>query len=208
MDFFLHLDKTFGAVIAQYGTWTYGILFLVIFCETGLVVTPFLPGDSLLFAAGAFAAIGSLNIWWLLIVLLLAAFTGDTVNYWIGRRVGPEIFHHDHRWLKKDHLLRTQKFFEHYGAQAVILGRFVPVIRTFVPFVAGIGTLQYKRFMAYNVIGGLVWVSLFTFGGYFFGNIPFIKKNFTAVILVIVFLSILPPVVEWFRHKSDKVANV
>lgn len=204
IDLFLHLDKHLSVVIAQYGTWTYAILFLIIFCETGLVVTPFLPGDSLLFAVGAFAAIDSLNLWWLFFLLSIAAILGDTMNYWIGRKFGAKAFARDHSFFfKKEHLERTQKFYERYGGKTIVLARFMPIIRTFAPFVAGIGCMNYTRFFAYNILGGILWVSIFLFGGYFFGNIPFIKNNFFVAILAIVFISLLPGVIEYLRHRRQ-----
>ena len=206
VDFFLHLDKHLGALIQQYGVWTYAILTVVIFCETGLVVTPFLPGDSLLFAAGALAALPAspLKIGFLFLLLTGAAIAGDTVNYWIGNKIGPRAFAGKIKFLNKDHLARTQQFYETYGGKAIIIARFVPIVRTFAPFVAGIGTMNYGRFIAYNVIGGVLWVAICLFGGYFFGNLPFVKDNFSVVILAIIFISILPGVYEFVRHKVDK----
>ncbi len=208
VDLFLHLDKHLKTIIGQFGIYTYILLFLVIFCETGLVVTPFLPGDSLLFAAGTFAAIGSLHIWWLYGILLFAAILGDTVNYWIGHFVGPKVFHTKSRLLKKEYLDRTHKFYEKHGGKTIILARFIPIIRTFAPFVAGIGKMSYGHFISYNIVGGFLWVSLFTFGGYFFGNLPIIKNNFHYAILVIVFISILPGLIEYIKHKRTAFAKV
>ncbi len=206
IDFFLHLDKHLSAVIQSYGSWTYGLLFLIIFCETGLVVTPLLPGDSLLFATGALAAIGSLNVFWVFILLAVAAVLGDTVNYWIGYFIGPKIFHQGKRsrFLKKEYLDKTHRFYEKYGGKAIILARFVPIVRTFAPFVAGIGRMSYGRFLSYNVIGGVVWIALFVFGGYWFGSLPVVKENFTMVIFGIIFLSILPPVIEILKSRKNK----
>jgi membrane-associated protein len=202
VDILLHLDKHLSSVIGAYGAWTYLILFTIVFCETGLVVTPFLPGDSLLFAAGAFAGLGSLNPLWLAAILSVAAILGDTVNYWIGYAVGPEIFHKDTgRLLKKEHLYRTHQFYEKYGGKTIVLARFVPIIRTFAPFVAGVGRMTYGHFVAYNVAGGLAWVGLFVAAGYFFGNIPAVKERFTLVILAIIVISVLPMVIELLRAR-------
>jgi membrane-associated protein len=203
LDFVLHLDKHLSSLIQTYGLWTYLILFVIIFLETGLVVTPFLPGDSLLFAAGTFAAAKALNILWLFVVLSAAAILGDTVNYWIGHFVGPRVFHQEKsRFFKKEHLDRTHRFYEKYGAETIIIARFVPIIRTFAPFVAGIGRMSYWKFISYNVIGGIGWVALFVFGGYFFGNIPFVKKNFSLVIIAIIIISMIPAGVELYRHRQ------
>lgn len=206
IDFILHIDIHLSEIIQSYGVWTYLILFLIIFCETGLVVTPFLPGDSLLFAAGAFAARGDLHVLWLFILLSIAAILGDTANYWIGNLVGPKVFHQEHvRFLNKEYLNRTHQFFEKYGGKTIIIARFVPIIRTFAPFVAGIGSMAYIRFISYNVIGGVVWIASFAFAGYFFGNIPMVKKNFTLVIFAIIIISILPGVIEFLRqHRLHK----
>ena len=202
IDFILHLDKYIHLLIQDFGVWSYLILFLIIFCETGLVVTPFLPGDSLLFACGAFAARGALKIGWLFIILSAAAVIGDTANYWIGYFIGPKIFHKENvRFLKKEHLDRTHQFYEKYGGITIILARFVPIVRTFAPFVAGIGKMTYWRFISYNVIGGVGWVAIFVFSGYFFGNIPFVKRNFTVIIAAIIIISVLPGVIEIIRQK-------
>ncbi len=201
IDFFLHLDRHLGAIIAQYGTGTYLILFLIVFCETGLVVTPFLPGDSLLFAAGAFAGLGMLDPWVLFFLLTAAGILGDTVNYWIGRWVGPRAFTEDHRWLRREYLDRTHAFYERHGGKTIILARFVPIIRTFAPFVAGIGTMTYGTFILYNVVGAVVWVGLFVPVGYFFGNLPAVRENFTLVILAIILLSVMPIAIEVFRAR-------
>lgn len=200
-DFILHIDKHLGEIIADYGTWTYLILFTIVFLETGLVVTPFLPGDSLLFAAGALAATGSLNPWLVFALLAVAAILGDTVNYWIGNRVGPRVFQEDVRFLKREYLERTQKFYEKHGGKTIFLARFIPIIRTFAPFVAGVGTMRYSKFIVYNVVGGLVWTSLFTFAGYFFGNIPFVRDHFGLVVIAIIVISVLPVVYELVRHR-------
>ncbi len=203
VDLFLHLDKHLNVIIQTYGTWTYAILFLIIFCETGLVVTPLLPGDSLLFAAGAFAASGSLHVGWLFGLLSIAAVAGDTVNYAIGYRVGPHSLQKGKvRFLKREYLDRTHRFYEKYGGQTIILARFVPIIRTFAPFVAGVGSMAYWRFASYNVVGGIVWVAVFVLGGYYFGNIPLVQRHFTLVIVVIIIISILPGVVEFLRQRS------
>jgi membrane-associated protein len=203
IDILLHLDKHLDLVIRNYGFWTYGIFFLIIFLETGLVVTPFLPGDSLLFAAGAFAALGSLDTKWLIVLLSIAAIAGDTLNYWIGYIVGPKVFSKEKsRFLNKDYLYRTHQFYQRYGGKTIILARFIPIIRTFAPFVAGIGSMTYGRFIAYNIAGGIGWVAIFVLGGYFFGNIPSIKQNFSLVIAAIIFLSILPGIIEFLRHRK------
>ena len=203
IDLFLHLDKHLGEIIQQYGGWTYAILTLVVFCETGLVVTPFLPGDSLLFAAGALAALpGSpLQVGVLFLLLAGAAVLGDTVNYWIGHRIGPRAFEGRIRFLKKSHLDKTHEFYEKYGAKTIIIARFVPIVRTFAPFVAGVGSMSYGRFFTYNVVGGVLWVAVCLFAGYFFGNLPFVKANFSVVILAIIAISVLPAVVEIVRHR-------
>lgn len=203
IDLVMHLDKHLGDVIQHYGNITYFILFLIIFCETGLVVTPFLPGDSLLFATGALAAsTGALNVMLVFLILSAAAILGDTVNYWLGHFIGPKVFHYEStRFFKKEHLERTHKFYEKYGAKTIILARFIPVIRTFAPFVAGIGAMTYGKFILYNVAGGVLWISLFTFSGYKFGNLPAVKENFTFVLLLIIFLSVIPALVEIWKHR-------
>lgn len=203
LDFFLHLDVHLVQITAEYGVWTYAILFLIIFAETGLVITPFLPGDSLLFAAGAIAALGSLNPILLAGLLLAAAILGDTVNYWIGNWVGPKAFSGEVRFLKKEYLDRTHAFYERHGGKTIILARFVPIIRTFAPFVAGVGAMTYSRFFLYNVVGAAVWVGLFIPVGYFFGNLPQVKENFSLVILGIIVLSVLPIAVELVRGLSE-----
>lgn len=201
IDLFLHLDKYLDVVIQTYGVWTYLLLFMIIFMETGLVVTPFLPGDSLLFAAGAFAGLGSLNVFILFLLLSVAAIIGDTVNYWIGHYIGPRAFSGDIRFLKKEHLDRTHEFYERHGGKTIILARFVPIVRTFAPFVAGVGAMSYGRFISYNIFGGILWVGLFAFGGYFFGNLPLVQNNFSLVVLAIIFLSILPAVFEFLKER-------
>lgn len=204
VDVFLHLDKYLDQIVQNYGVWTYAILFAVIFMETGLVVTPFLPGDSLLFAGGAFAALGSFDVWLLLGLLIVAAILGDTANYWIGHKIGPRAFSGEIRFLKKEYLDRTHEFYERHGGKTIILARFVPIVRTFAPFVAGVGAMTYGKFLAYNVIGGITWVVLFLFAGYFFGNIPAVQHNFTLVILGIIFVSVLPAVFEFVKERRRK----
>lgn len=201
-EIFMHIDKHLDLVIKNYGIWTYVILFLIIFCETGLVVTPLLPGDSLLFAVGTFSALGLLDVRWLATSLIIAAIAGDTVNYWIGHLTGPKVFRKEKsRFFNKEYLDRTHKFYEKYGGKTIILARFVPIIRTFAPFVAGIGNMTYIRFILYNITGGIAWIMIFIFAGYFFGNIPFIKHNFSIAILAIIFISILPGIIEFLRNK-------
>lgn len=207
-DLFLHLDKYLGSVIQSYGNWTYLILFLILFCETGLVVTPILPGDSLLFAIGTFCALGYLEIWKTLVLLSAAAVLGDTVNYWIGSRIGPKVFHYENsRIFKKEYLQKTHEFYEKYGGKTIILARFVPIVRTFAPFVAGVGAMTYWRFLMYNVAGGLLWVLSITLAGYYFGNIPVVKNNFTMVILAIVVISMLPGLIGWLQHRRSARAQ-
>lgn len=201
IDIILHMDKYLGQIIQEYGTWTYLLLFIIIFMETGFVITPFLPGDSLLFAAGTFAGLGYLNIGILFVLLAAAAILGDTVNYWIGHAIGPRAFSGNIRFLKKKHLDRTHAFFEKHGGKTIIIARFIPIIRTFAPFVAGVGAMSYGRFISYNIIGGVLWVALFTLGGYFFGNLPFVQDNFTFVILAIIIISVLPAIIEFIRER-------
>ena len=202
VDFVLHIDVHLHELILAYGTWTYAILFTIVFCETGFVVTPFLPGDSMLFAAGAFAAAGSLNELWLMGLLSVAAIAGDTVNYWIGWYIGPKIFHKEQvKFLNRKYLDRTHQFYEKYGGKTIVFARFIPIIRTFAPFVAGIARMTYWRFITYNIIGGIGWVVMFVLAGYYFGNIPVVKNNFTFVIFAIIALSTLPPIIEYVRHK-------
>ena len=205
LEFFLHLDKHLSEVIRDYGTWTYLILFLIIFCETGLVVTPFLPGDSLLFAAGTFAALGALSPWVLFAALSAAAILGDTVNYWIGKKIGPRAFSGTVRFLKQEHLRKTEAFYERHGRKTIIIARFVPIVRTFAPFVAGVGSMNYPVFLAYNVIGGVAWVGLCVFSGYFFGNIPVVKRNFSVVIIAIILISTLP--ILWEAWKARRAGR-
>jgi len=205
IDLLIHLDVHLNQLIVHYGTLTYLILFLVIFAETGFVVTPFLPGDSLIFAAATFAANGAFNIHLLFVILSIAAILGDTINYWIGNYFGPRIANSENiRFINKSHLEKTHKFFEKYGGKTIIIARFVPIVRTFAPFVAGIGSMTYKKFISYNVVGAILWVGLFCYGGYYFGNLSFVKNNFTFVIFAIIFLSILPPIIEFINHKREK----
>lgn len=205
VDLFLHVDKNLAAVIQTFGAWSYGILFGVIFMETGLVVTPFLPGDSLLFAAGALSAsLGAFDIRWLYGLMVVAAFAGDTVNYWIGHYIGPKAFTMKSGLLKKEYLDKAQAFYEKHGGKAIVLARFVPIVRTFAPFVAGVGKMSYGKFISYNFFGGLAWVSLFLLGGYFFGNIPFVKENFHYVVVGIVLVSVVPIGIEWWKNKKHK----
>lgn len=199
VDYFIHLDRHLTELVTQYGTWTYGILFAIVFAETGLVVLPLLPGDSLLFAAGALSALGALDPWFLSGLLIAAAILGDTVNYHVGKWIGPRAFSGEIRWLRKDYLDRTHAFFERHGGKTIILARFVPIVRTFAPFVAGVGTMTYRNFIVYNVVGAVAWVGLFVPLGYFFGNIPAVKRNFSLVILGIIFLSVLPIVIEFYK---------
>jgi membrane-associated protein len=209
IDLFLHLDVHLTAIIGQFGIWTYALLFFVIFMETGFVVTPFLPGDSLLFAAGALAALGGnvLHVGVLFVVLAFAAVLGDTANYWIGHAIGPRVFKDNVRFLKREYLDRTHAFYEKHGGKTIFLARFVPIIRTFAPFVAGVGEMTYAHFIGYNVAGGIVWTALFTFTGYFFGNIPFIKHNFSLVIIAIILISLLPAVIEYLRGRRQPPAT-
>lgn len=204
IDIFLHLDRHLSGVIQAYGGWTYLILLLIIFCETGLVVTPILPGDSLLFAVGTFAALGDLRLDYILIGLTIAAILGDTVNYAIGHYMGPKVFTKTNsRIFKKEYLDKTHRFYEKYGAKTIIFARFVPIVRTFAPFVAGIGAMSYGKFLTYNIVGGVAWIFLFVLGGYFFGGLEIVKKNFTMVILAIIVLSIMPGVIEYIRSRRQ-----
>ena len=213
VNLFLHLDAHLTEFVATYGPWVYALLFAIVFAETGLVVTPILPGDSLLFAAGALAATGGLDIWLLLLLLTAAAFLGDAVNYAIGKFVGPRVFTATdqtsrwHRLLNRDHLARTHAFFEKYGGKAVILGRFVPIVRTFVPFVAGAGAMTYAKFAAFNIIGAILWVGICTVAGYMFGSVPIVKNNFSLVALGIVAVSVLPIAIELLRQRRGTAAR-
>lgn len=203
VEIVLHLDRHLSTIIQDYGVWTYLILFLIIFCETGLVVTPILPGDSLLFAVGTFAARGALDVGLALLLLSVAAVAGDSVNYAIGYRVGPQIFRRQGvRFLNREYLDRTHRFYERYGAKTIVIARFVPIIRTFAPFVAGIGRMSYGRFVTYNVAGGVGWIALLVLGGYAFGNIPLVRKNFTLVVFAIIALSVLPGLIEFLRQRA------
>ena len=204
-NFFMHIDHHLAEVIADYGVWVYLILFVIIFCETGLVVTPFLPGDSLLFAAGALSAASGLHIGLLWIVLVSAAILGNSANYAIGTLLASRILGGEHiLFVKKEYLERTQEFYEKHGGKTLILTRFMPILRTFAPFLAGVGKMAYLRFQSYNIAGGIVWVTAFVMGGYFFGNIPVIKKNFSMMILIIIVVSLLPAVIEFWKHRSAK----
>lgn len=215
LDFFLHIDKNLVLVINHFGVFSYLILFLVIFMETGFVVTPFLPGDSLLFAAGALATKGALNIYLLYIIIVFAAILGDTANYWIGHYIGPKAFDpqahlgifgkkiYMHKIFKEKYLRKAEGFYEKHGGKAIILARFVPIVRTFAPFVAGIGKMKYTRFISFNIIGGIVWVTLFLFGGYFFGTLPIVENNFHYVVVFIVLISIVPILYEWLKSKKE-----
>ena len=207
MDLVLHLDVHLDWLVTNYGLWTYLVLFAIIFCETGLVVTPFLPGDSLLFAVGTFAALGSLDYLTVMLLLFVAAVLGDAVNYAVGHRLGPKVFRTGGRFLNREHLRRTEEFYERHGGKTIIIARFIPIIRTFAPFVAGIGAMNYTRFIAYNVVGGVAWVALFVYGGYAFSGLETVRENFTLVILVIIGISVLPILVEflraWFSRKPE-----
>ncbi len=207
VDFILHIDTHLQVLVAEYGLWLYGILFVIIFCETGLVVMPFLPGDSLLFAAGSLASVtgSSLNPHFLFLLFFVAAVLGDTVNYQIGHKLGAKVFQHKNsRFFNAGHLAKTNAFFEKYGGKTIIIARFVPIIRTFAPFVAGIGAMTYSRFVLYNVIGALLWVGLFTYSGYFLGQLPFVQHNFKLLIFAIIGVSLLPPIIEYLKHHGSK----
>lgn len=201
IDFILNIDVHLGQLIEEFGIITYLIIFLIVFCETGLVVTPFLPGDSLLFAAGAFAAKGNLSVGVLLLILWIASILGDTVNYHIGKYLGPKVFERNYRFIKQDYLEHTKTFYAKYGNKTIVMSRFLPILRTFAPFVAGVGSMNYVKFMSYNVIGGLLWVLTFVLGGYFFGNIPWVQENFSLVILGIILASLVLAAAEFLRHK-------
>ena len=206
VDLFLHLDQHLAEIISRYGVWTHLILFLIVFAETGLVITPFLPGDSLLFAAGTFAALGALDVRLVIVLLIVAAIIGDTVNYWVGAWVGPRAFSGKIRWLRQDYLERTHAFYEKHGGKTIIIARFVPIIRTFAPFVAGVGAMSYGKFIVYNVVGAVIWVVLFVLAGYWFGNIPVVRENFTLVILAIIAISVLPIAVEAMKARRSRPA--
>lgn len=208
IDFILHIDEHMAVIIADYGVWTYGILFAIVFAETGLVVMPLLPGDSLIFAAATFAAKDVLNPWTLFGVMVAAGVIGDAVNYSVGKYIGPRAFKEDFRFLKRKYLDKGHEFFEKYGGKAIVLGRFVPIVRTFVPFVAGVSSMTYRKFAVFNVTGAIVWVGIFTFLGYYFGNMPFVEENFIYVIFAIIFLSILPPFIEfWNERRKMRLAE-
>ena len=202
IDFILHIDQHLTELAAQYGAWIYGILFLIIFCETGLVVMPLLPGDSLLFAAGSIAAIGKMNIHLMVVLLIIAAILGDAVNFMVGKFFGEKLFANPNsKIFKQSHLQKTQQFYAKHGGKTIILARFIPIVRTFAPFVAGMGHMTYHHFLAYNVIGGVLWVTIFSYLGYFFGNLPIVKDNLSLVLIAIIVLSILPGIIEIIRHK-------
>ncbi|MCX6251552.1 MAG: DedA family protein [Bacteroidetes bacterium] len=205
-DFVLHIDIHLQNIVTDYRTWTYLILFAIIFCETGLVVTPFLPGDSLIFAAGTIAAMEGqpLNIVFLVLLLITAAFTGDNTNYFIGRFIGEQVYERDFRLIKREYLTKTHVFYEKHGGKALILARFMPIIRTFAPFVAGVGTMRYLRFFSFSIIGNILWVNIFALAGYFFGNIPFIKKNFSIAIMTIILVSLLPIIITLIRNMASR----
>jgi membrane-associated protein len=201
----LHIDTCLKGIVANFGVWSYLLLFVIIFAETGLVVTPFLPGDSLLFAAGTFAALGSFNVAWLFITLAAAAIIGDSANYAVGRFFGEKLFaNKNSRIFKKEYLDRTHKFYEKYGGKTIVIARFVPIVRTFAPFIAGVGKMSYMRFFLFNVTGGVLWIAVFVVGGFYFGNMPMIKENFSLAILVIIILSLLPGIIEFWKHKKTK----
>jgi membrane-associated protein len=200
LDVILHLDKTIISVIQMYGILVYPLLFLVIFLETGLVVTPFLPGDSLLFTAGAIASTGLINVWIIFFVAAIAAILGDSINYFIGKFIGEKIA--KSRFVKKQYLEKTQHYYDKYGGKTIIIARFIPIVRTFAPFVAGIGKMKYSKFISFNIIGGILWTALLTFSGFFFGNIPLIKENFSLAIIVIVIISLLPLVIELIKNRK------
>lgn len=206
IDFVLHMDEHLPVMVNSIGVWTYLVLFVVIFIETGVVIMPFLPGDSLLFAAGAVSALPhtNLNTGLLYAILAVAAVVGDTTNYWIGHFLGPKVFNTESRWFKKEYLDRTQAFYEKHGGKTILLARFVPIIRTFAPFVAGIGKMRYGYFISYNIFGGIIWTGLFLWGGYFFGNLPIVKNNFSIVIIAIILISLIPAVVEYLKGRSSK----
>jgi len=205
IEFIVHIDKHLIELCSQYGNWIYAILFIIIFCETGFVVTPFLPGDSLLFAVGSLAAIGAMDLTFAIVLLVAAAFAGDTANYWIGYYVGPRVFHKENvRFFNREYLIKTHQFYERHGGKTIVIARFLPIIRTFAPFIAGIGTMSYPRFMLYNLTGGILWVLTFTIGGYLFGNIPFIKNNFSLVIIALILIPGMPALIEFIKHVINR----
>ena len=204
VNFILHLDKSLNGIIQNYGMWTYLFLFIIVFCETGLVVTPFLPGDSIIFAAGALSAMGSLNVSAFFITFFLAAVIGDTVNYHIGQKIGNKILEKENlKYIKKEYIIKAHKFYEKHGSITIVIGRFIPIIRTFVPFVAGMGKMHYLKFIGYNILGGFLWVTLFLGGGYFFGNLPFIKNHFSSILIVIIAISVVPAIVAVIKEKKN-----
>jgi membrane-associated protein len=203
LHFILHVDVYLNEIITRYGAWTYGLLFFIVFMETGFVITPFLPGDSLIFVAATFAARGALNPWLLFILMAIAAFAGDTANYWIGHAIGAKAYTGEVKWIKKEYMERTHAFFEKHGGKTIFLARFVPIIRTFTPFVAGVSKMPYGYFITWNLIGGATWVATFTLLGYFFGNIPFVQKNFELVIIAIILISLIPAVVEGLKARRS-----
>lgn len=203
IDFILHIDKHLFEIVAEYSTWTYLILFIIVFCETGLVVTPFLPGDSLLFAAGTIAGGGSLHIGVLMLVLFVAAFIGDNTNYFIGKFIGPAVFEKNYRLLKKEYLYKTHNFYEKHGGKTIVIARFIPIIRTFAPFIAGVGTMKYQRFISFSILGNLLWILIFSLAGYFFGQLEFIKKHFSIVTLAIIGISLLPVLIGIIKTKMS-----
>lgn len=204
IDFILHVDRHLTEFVAANGVWIYGLLFLIVFVETGLVVMPLLPGDSLLFAAGAIAATGGMDPILLIALLFTAAVLGDTVNYHVGKYIGPKVYEHESRFIRRDHLLATRDFFERHGGKTIIIARFMPFVRTFAPFVAGVGSMEYRRFLTFNVVGAALWVVSFVTLGYFFGNLPVVKENFTLVIFAIILVSVAPGVIAWLRHKLEQ----
>lgn len=205
VDIFLHLDRYLGTFLNDYGLWVYALLFVIIFAETGFVVTPFLPGDSLLFVAGTLAAGSGLDVQWLIPLLIAASFGGDNTNYWIGHHLGPRVFRHtDSRLLNREYLDRTRDFYNRHGGKTILLARFLPILRTFAPFVAGVGHMPYSRFLAFSFAGSLLWIGLFVLAGYFFGHLPVVRKNLTLVMLVIIIISILPGAIAWLRHRFSR----
>lgn len=204
IEYIMHLDSNLLIIINMFGPWAYVVVFTIIFLETALVLTPFLPGDSLLFAAGALAGIGTWDIWLLFLLLTVAAVLGDSINYSIGKFIGPKVFKYDGKLLNKEHLNKTHKFFDKYGGKTILIARFIPIIRTFAPFLAGVGKMNYFKFLMYNVVGGILWVGLFLWSGYFFGNIPFVKEHFTYFILGIIIVSMIPAFIEFYKHWSEK----
>lgn len=208
IDFVLNMDKYLPTMVNDLGIWVYLVLFLIIFVETGLVIMPILPGDSLLFAAGAVAASTSMNFWVLLVLMAVAAILGDTANYWIGHYIGPKVFSQNSRWFKREYLERTHAFYEKHGGKTILLARFIPIIRTFAPFVAGVGRMDYGYFLSYNIFGGILWTSLMLGAGRLFGELEFVKKNFEIVVFAIIFISLLPPIVEFLKERFKPKASI